>query len=113
MKVLELAAAARDAVSVRRVYGEPYEKDGVTVIPAAAVSGGAGGGSGTDERGQTGEGGGIGVGGRPVGAYVIRGGQVSWRPAIDVNRLVGSLTLVAVAFLVARVRVARARATRS
>ncbi|XVV00654.1 sporulation protein [Actinosynnema sp. CA-248983] len=112
MKVRELAAAARDAVSVRRVYGEPYEKDGVTVIPAAAVGGGGGGGSGTDERGQVGEGGGIGVSGRPVGAYVIRGGQVGWHPAVDVNRLVSSVAVVLVAFLVARVRIARARAAR-
>ena len=32
-----------DAISVRRVFGEPYEKDGLTVIPVASVAGGGGG----------------------------------------------------------------------
>ena len=31
-------AGARDAITVRRVYGEPFERNGVTVIPAAAIS---------------------------------------------------------------------------
>jgi uncharacterized spore protein YtfJ len=30
------------------VFGEPYEKDGVTIIPAARIRGGAGGGGGED-----------------------------------------------------------------
>jgi uncharacterized spore protein YtfJ len=82
-------AKARDAITVRRVYGEPYERDGVTVIPAAAVGGGAGGGGGEDpERKQRGEGSGFGVGARPVGAYVIDGGGVRWEPATDLTRLV-------------------------
>ena len=33
-------------MSVHRVFGEPYEKDGATIIPVAKVAGGAGGGSG-------------------------------------------------------------------
>jgi uncharacterized spore protein YtfJ len=33
-----------DAVTVKRVFGEPYQKNGVTVIPAAKVMGGGGGG---------------------------------------------------------------------
>jgi hypothetical protein len=32
----------RDAVTVKRVFGEPYQKNGVTVIPAAKVMGAAG-----------------------------------------------------------------------
>ena len=79
---------ARDAITVSRVYGEPYEKDGLTVIPAARVSGGGGGGSGKDEKGGDGSGGGFGVSGRPAGAYVIRNGDVTWRPAVDPNRIV-------------------------
>jgi hypothetical protein len=42
------------------VFTEPYEKDGVTVIAAAIVAGGAGWWRGHDERGQEGEGGGFG-----------------------------------------------------
>jgi uncharacterized spore protein YtfJ len=45
MEVQDVIAQARDALTVKRVFGEPYEKDGVTIIPAATVQGGAGGGS--------------------------------------------------------------------
>ena len=55
MKVAELATTVRDAITVSRVFAEPYEQDGVTVIAAATVAGGAGGGGGHDERGQEGE----------------------------------------------------------
>ena len=40
MKVDELISKAKDSITVKRVYGEPYEKDGLTVIPAALVVGG-------------------------------------------------------------------------
>jgi hypothetical protein len=73
----------RDAVSVRRIYGDPVERDGVTVVPAAAVFGGTGGGE--DDEGK--RGGGFGLLGRPVGAWVIHGGEATWKPAIDVDRL--------------------------
>ncbi len=39
MDVKETFEAARDSLTVRRVYGEPYERNGVTVIPAASVHG--------------------------------------------------------------------------
>ena len=110
MNVNELLTTAKDAATVKRVFGEPYEKDGLTVIPAAAVRGGAGGGTGHDEKGQEGEGGGFGIQGRPVGAYVVKDGQVSWRPAVDPNRIVSVVGLVAVAYLLSRIRFARARA---
>ena len=38
----EILGGARDAITVRRVYGEPIEQEGVTVVPAAAVRGGGG-----------------------------------------------------------------------
>lgn len=110
MKVNEVLSTAKDAITVKRVYAEPYEKDGLTVIPAAVVGGGAGGGAGHDDKGQEGEGGGFGVGGRPAGAYVIKDGQVSWRPAVDPNRIVAIVGLVAVAYLLSRPRMVRARA---
>ena len=89
MNIDETLAKARDAITVKRVYGEPYERNGVTVIPAAAVGGGGGGGSGEGaEGGQTGAGGGFGLSGRPVGAYVISGDSVRWEPAVDVTRIV-------------------------
>jgi uncharacterized spore protein YtfJ len=82
-------AGARDAITVRRVYGEPFERNGVTVIPAAAVGGGAGGGGGENpEGGEQGGGSGFGLGARPVGAYVIDDAGVRWEPATDITRLV-------------------------
>jgi uncharacterized spore protein YtfJ len=87
MDVSEAISKARDALTVRRVYGEPYERDGTTVIPAAAISGGAGGGGGEDAEGGTGSGAGFGLSSRPVGAYVVKDGEVRWEPAVDVTRL--------------------------
>ena len=39
----EFIEGVRDLVTAKRVYGEPYEKNGLTVIPAAAIRGGGGG----------------------------------------------------------------------
>ena len=113
MDVTEVLEKARDAITVSRVYGEPYEKDGTSIIPAARVSGGGGGGSGKDDKGSDGSGGGFGVRGRPAGAYVIRHGDVTWRPAVDPNRIIGVVGLVLAAWLVSRPRVIRARARAS
>lgn len=113
VKFDELLSTAQDAMTVRRVFAEPYEKDGVTVVAAAAITGGAGGGSGRDRRGQDGEGGGYGVNARPVGAFVLKDGVVSWRPALDVNRLVTTLGIVAIGFLLTRARIEKARTKRA
>jgi uncharacterized spore protein YtfJ len=83
MNVDELLNGARDAISVRRVFGEPIEHGGVLVVPVAKVGGGGGGGSDSDNNG----GGGFGLAARPVGVYVIKDGQVSWRPVIDPIRV--------------------------
>jgi len=104
MKVTEALSTARDALTVKRVFAEPYEKDGLTVIAAATVSAGAGGGSGTDPQGQQGEGAGFAANARPVGAYVIKDGQVHWRPAVDPNRVITMVCLIAVAYLLRRPR---------
>ena len=105
----ELLTTARDAITVRRVFAEPYEKDGVTVIAAAAVSGGAGGGGGRDDEGPVGEGGGFGVSGRPAGVFVLRDGDVRWRPAVDVNRVVATVGAVTIVYLLTRAARRRAR----
>ena len=110
MNITEVFSTVKDTVTVKRVFAEPYEKDGVTVIAAALVSGGAGGGTGHDEKGGEGEGGGFGVRGRPAGAYVIKGGEVGWRPAVDPNRMVTVVGFVLVAYLLTRPRMVRARA---
>lgn len=45
----ELSRAASDVFSARRVFGEPYERDGVLVIPVAKVLGTHGVGAATGE----------------------------------------------------------------
>src|SRR5699024_1303213 len=149
-------AAARDALTVRRVFGEAYEADGATVIPVARVVGcsgtgaGRGDGSGSlrgDGAGRSraegtegaraeaaesagsagndaGEGAGTGstrgdgsgrmaavsggMGGfavcaRPAGVFVIRDGEVTWKPAWSLNaailggQVVGSVMALATA----------------
>ena len=105
MDVQQILSQARDTLTVKRVFGEAYEKDGVTVIPVAAVSGAGGGGGG----GQPGEGKGSGAGfsmkARPVGVYVIKGDAVTWMPAFDFNRVIlGGQIVAVVALIVLRPR---------
>jgi uncharacterized spore protein YtfJ len=98
MKPEELLQGARDAITVRRVYGEAIEREGVTLIPAAMVIGGGGGGG--DEAGTGG--GGFGLMARPIGAWAIRDGDVSWQPAVDLTLIaaISGLTLAAVLRLI-------------
>jgi uncharacterized spore protein YtfJ len=111
MEVQEVIAQARDAITVKRVFGEPYEKNGVTVIPAARVQGGAGGGGGEGPEGQgKGSGTGFGLSARPIGAFLIRGDEVSWRPAVDINRIVLGAQVVAIFALLSLRSIVKARA---
>ena len=108
----EIVATAREAFSARLVFAEPYTRDGVTVIAAARVSGGAGGGGGHDrEQGQEGSGGGFGLHARPSGAYVMKNGAVRWMPAVDANRVIAVIGAVIIAALFTRARLERLRAT--
>jgi uncharacterized spore protein YtfJ len=91
MNPQQVLAAANDALSVRRVFGDPIQVDGVTVVPAARISGG-GGGKGAEDGGA-----GFGLNARPAGVYVIRDGDARWRPAVDVNRIVLGGQLIALA----------------
>ncbi|MET9232244.1 spore germination protein GerW family protein [Lentzea sp. NPDC003310] len=109
MKVDELITKTKDSLQAKMVYAEPYEKDGITVIAAATLAGGAGGGTGRDEKGQEGEGGGFGLTAKPTGAYVIKDGKVRWEPAVDVNRLIATAGAVAVAALLVALRIVKAR----
>ncbi len=95
MGVLERVDQARDLLTARRVYGEPYQEEGVTVIPAASVIGGGGGGGDTEGNGGLG----FGVVARPVGAWVIKDGEARWRPAIDLNRTIFMGQLIAIVAL--------------
>jgi uncharacterized spore protein YtfJ len=94
MNVDELLTGARDAISVRRVFGDPIEHGEVVLVPVAKVGGGGGGGGDHENNG----GGGFGLGARPVGAYVIKDGEVRWLPAVDPVRL-AALVVLALALL--------------
>ena len=131
MDVENLLAKVADNLSVRRAFGEAYEKNGMLIIPVAIVAGGGGGGTGHNRRddpaagpdsppdaadapdapdapgppddrtpqdpGRTEAGGGFGGLVLPSGAYVVKGDQVRWVPAVDVTIVVlASLTLVRV-----------------
>jgi len=99
MNALDAVSQAKDVLNVRRVYGEPYQENGLTIIPAANITGGGGGGG--DIAGNGGAG--FGVRAKPAGAWVIKDGEATWRPALDLNRtiLVGQLIAI-VALLVTR-----------
>lgn len=94
MDVQEVLSQARDAMTVKKVFGDPIERNGVTLVPVANVSGGAGAGAGTQDSGGDGSGSGAGGGGgfgvrtTPAGVYVIDGQNVSWQPAVNVNRAI-------------------------
>lgn len=98
MDVQEIMNQARDTIAVKRVFGEPIERDGTTVVPVARVMGGSGFGSGQMDGGEgaesegtpsgTGMGGGFGVMAGPAGVYVIKDGAVSWQPAVSPDRIV-------------------------
>lgn len=44
MDIARLAQTTQDSLTVRMAFGEAHERDGTTVIPAATIRGGAGGG---------------------------------------------------------------------
>jgi uncharacterized spore protein YtfJ len=109
MDIGNLLAKTSEDLSVRRAFGTAYEKDGMLIIPVAIVARGGGGGTartrrspaaGTGSASDAGAvahdgaphdsvpmeaGGGFGGLVLPSGAYVIKGDQVRWVPAVDVT----------------------------
>ncbi len=76
------------------VYAGAVDNDGAVVVPAARVFGGGGGGSDAAQ----GEGGGFGLMAMPAGAWVIRGGDAEWKPAIDITAIVLGAQLVGLSY---------------
>lgn len=108
-----LTNAANDTFTVRRVFGEAYERNGTLVIPVARLWGGTGSGSGGGEAGAPasdadtarggvqeghGGGGGYGVHVKAVGVFVVDETGAHWQPALDLNRVIlgGQVVLAAV-----------------
>ena len=122
MDAENLLAKVADNISVRRVFGTAYEKDGMLIIPVAIVAGGGGAGTARTRRGNsaagpdsppeesvtpqeatpqdsglTDAGGGFGGLVLPSGTYVVKGDQVRWIPAVDVTIVaMASVSLVRV-----------------
>src|SRR6266498_2179747 len=76
----KLGAAARAAT----IFGEPVERDGVTVIPVARARWGFGGGVGR-RRDEDGAGGGGGAQVTPVGFIELKNGEAEFRPIRTVS----------------------------
>jgi len=98
--MLDKLDAVKDTMTVRRVFGDAYEVGGTTIVPVASVQGGGGGGGGegpTDQGTPVGGGVGFGVKARPVGVYVVKDGEVSWKPALDVTRVILASQLLGLA----------------
>jgi len=105
--VERLAELVQLNANAKRVYGDPVERDGTTIIPVARMQwgfGGGGMGQGHTERG----GGGGGVRATPVGYIEIRGGSSRFRPIMDLS---GAAAMAAAALggLVAGFLIFRAR----
>jgi uncharacterized spore protein YtfJ len=99
MNVDEMIREAQGALSAKRVFAEPIERDGTMFLPAASVRGGGGGGS--DDAGNGG--GGYGVMAHPIGLFEVRDGEATWKPALDLNRaILGGQIVAIVALLVLR-----------
>ena len=98
----QLAAQLRD----NQVFGQPVERNGVTVVPVARIRGGGGlGGAKGREPHQAN--GGFGFTSQPAGAWVVTdSGKVQWQPAVDVSRIaiIGQIAaaLVVLAILLIR-----------
>jgi len=121
MDVGNLLTKVSGNLSVRRAFGTAYEKDDLLIIPVAMMAGGGGGGTARPRHRDPADpgsqpeaspavpdatprdpermdaGGGFGGLVLPAGAYVVKGDQVRWVPAVDMNIVVlASLGLVRV-----------------
>jgi uncharacterized spore protein YtfJ len=110
----EMMTETKDLITVRKVFGEPYQSNGVTVIPAASVRGGMGSGEGEgSEHSPAGRGGGMGISARPIGAYRIKGDDVVWVPAVDLSRVIVTGQMVAIVALLVIRSILKARSKRA
>ena len=118
-RLSKLAEKIGGAASARAVFGEPVERDGVTVIPVARVRYGFGAGSGrgpgrhqvnegngSDETAgeeQYGSGGGGGVQAAPIGYIELHGGEAHFKRIANPARMVALIAIPAAAAAVAGV----------
>jgi len=106
MQIEDLLRKAKDTVDIHQVFGEPYDRGGVTIIPVARITGGGGGGKGT-APGSAEEGTGMGYGFRaePAGVYVIDGTKVTWQAAVNANKVIAGSFVIAIFGILATPRI--------
>src|SRR5262245_51356282 len=96
-RLAEQVGARFDASNV---FGAPVERDGVTVIPVAAIRFGLGGGGGSDPgKGQDGEGGGAGGTAKAAGYIELKDGRSRFVPVVHPARLLLLIGLISLAGL--------------
>ena len=119
-RLIKLVESLGGTASAKAVFGEPVEKDGVTVVPVArvrfGVGGGGGRGPGRKKKGdagdaeQVGYGHGGGVQAAPAGYIELSGGRASYKRIGDPARpmaiallfpLVGAVSFGIVALVLA------------
>jgi uncharacterized spore protein YtfJ len=107
MDTTEVMTDLAGRLKEHQVFGPPVERDGVMLVPVAGIRMGGGVGGGGSE--SPGSGGGFGAIARPAGAWVVKEGNVSWHPAIDVNRVILGGQGVLALLLVLVIRLLRRR----
>jgi hypothetical protein len=110
MDVEEMVSRSQDTATVGRVYGEPQEKEG-RHNRHPGRQGERPWWVGGRPRGEH-SGGGFRADAEPVGAFVIRNGEVEWKPVFDLSGTVrrGQLVgVVALLVLLALIRALRRR----
>ena len=132
VKPKEVIDKLKEFCAVERVYGEPLEIQGKTIVPVARFGAGGGGGGGGGEGPTPDEGGeaqageapgksigngsgkgmgfGFGAGIKPMGFLVVDGEETRWIPVLDVEKIVLKSIGVAVAAIKVAGKIANNRA---
>ena len=97
MELVEVLKSSQESINPSRVFGEPFHVDGAVILPVAVVGGGGGAGNRSEHQNGIG----LGFGARPAGVYVIKNGDATWRPALNVNLIIAGGQLVALAGILA------------
>ena len=81
MNVTEILLT-REAITVKRVYGEPIEREGLHHRTKVDVRGGVAAAAIPRTTAAA-----AGLTARPVGVCIVKDGQVEWEPASDASRI--------------------------
>ena len=94
----KLANQVGITANAKYIYGEPVERNGITVIPVAKSAYAFGGGGGKKDN-EGGSGGGGAVALTPVGYIEIKNGETRFRQIVDLAMLLPLITVSSLALL--------------